>query len=1123
MQIESRHFLTIFFLLLSTFVVAQSPQPDFTTVSAIDNTTRYQLCQQGDSLSFIYDKETGKHYPAMFSGENKYYNNLCYLGERKGEPVFYDYNYEMFGTNGFFAGVIGSTDRGCPGIDSFSDENELCIRDGVKSEVWISLDEIPLGTTLESIFDEKDMVEDGFTLDPPEESGSSVFRYFNMIIPKLKYSKAIRKHILYWIADCCVSRANYKEEAYLCNITNHTKEKDIIECLKRKSIQDNFSSTECDEIGMDRMYPSGEAYYVERILNTKDYASFIIHYNELFDGGTGVGVSWAATFDLKTNRRLTFSDFVEKEAIPTINRILNRQHYGSELTNQDEKWINDELYKTCVVLGWDGLVFHYGRYTISGGYESTYIVPYDSISQWLKIRPQIDARDNSYKIKLTFEPIDEKKESNEKNIYWSPDFAKKYPINWKINQKLAMKNDEEINGGCNINYGARIRGKNPKKEEEIYSKLGEENRNYSSDDLFLIDLYYAKTQLANQLFEEGKSKEAKEKCIYLVNELRKRQKEYGTWWENTTNEKYYPYIDAIKLLSLIAFNNNDKQETINYSMETDSLLMPYLRNELFKLGREKRNTLWQHYQEWLLEDIVRIAHWTQSKSLKIKAYNSQLFGKGLQLSFYIALINYINSYGSTNEKKVLQDYLKSVKDFEEMPKNIRHKKNEEETQEIEEIKRLEYEIYRLEELLKSSAKYSDYMNLQNVTMDQVAHNMRQGEVAIEFAYVVENCDTTYYALTLQAGDTAPDIVRLCTESQLHNMTTGEAVDGRLHRLIWKPLQQQLQGKKTVFFSPSGRLHMLPLEWACEDGSQKSMAERYSMYRLSSTREIAYVRDTIFNDESRHGRTGLLVGGLNYDATISDKFDHTGEEENEQQRDLSIFRSGVRLKKVKKLPATLMEIEDIKSHVSRLDNVDKVELLVGNSGTEETFKIMAENQLNLLHIATHGFYLTDDDYTQLEQNNYFSKIGKQYRDVEEKGLVRSGLVFAGINQVLQKKVAPKEANDGIMTSLEISHMDLKGVNLAVLSACQTAQGEIAQEGVMGLQRGFKKAGVESLLMSLWKVDDQATYLFMTKFYEQLAKGNSKQQALTEAQHYLREEKAYKDPHFWAAFILLDAIN
>ena len=115
--------------------------------------------------------------------------------------------------------------------------------------------------------------------------------------------------------------------------------------------------------------------------------------------------------------------------------------------------------------------------------------------------------------------------------------------------------------------------------------------------------------------------------------------------------------------------------------------------------------------------------------------------------------------------------------------------------------------------------------------------------------------------------------------------------------------------------------------------------------------------------------------------------------------------------------------------------------------------------------------------------------------------------------------PDKLEDGVLTANEKAQTDLSKTDLVVLSACQTGVGDIREDGVFGIQRGFKKAGAKSLLMSLWSVSDEATDLMMTKFYENLMAGKSKLQAFVAAQESLRNGK-YAAPYFWASFILLD---
>jgi CHAT domain-containing protein len=105
------------------------------------------------------------------------------------------------------------------------------------------------------------------------------------------------------------------------------------------------------------------------------------------------------------------------------------------------------------------------------------------------------------------------------------------------------------------------------------------------------------------------------------------------------------------------------------------------------------------------------------------------------------------------------------------------------------------------------------------------------------------------------------------------------------------------------------------------------------------------------------------------------------------------------------------------------------------------------------------------------------------------------------------------------------MDLRALDIVTLSACQTGQGDITNDGVFGLQRGFKKAGVNSILMSLWSVDDRATSLLMTEFYKNWIAGKSKHDALEIAKQSVKahKENGWDNPKYWAAFILLDGLD
>ena len=232
-----------------------------------------------------------------------------------------------------------------------------------------------------------------------------------------------------------------------------------------------------------------------------------------------------------------------------------------------------------------------------------------------------------------------------------------------------------------------------------------------------------------------------------------------------------------------------------------------------------------------------------------------------------------------------------------------------------------------------------------------------------------------------------------------------------------------------------------------------------------------------------------------------------------------------------LEGTMEEVGDIS--MVFLESDIPAYLYSGDDGSETAFKAMTGRDVGIVHIATHGFYYANKgEGRRISLDKLFRELNLHFSsdDVhtlnEDKMLTRSGLIFAGANNVLRRIPIPEGIDDGILHADEISALNLSEVELLVLSACQSGLGDIASsEGVFGLQRGFKLAGVHSIVMSLWKVDDNATRILMTEMYKNMAAGQNKREALVNAQIALRsvEDGRYDKPEYWAAFILLDALD
>jgi CHAT domain-containing protein len=236
-----------------------------------------------------------------------------------------------------------------------------------------------------------------------------------------------------------------------------------------------------------------------------------------------------------------------------------------------------------------------------------------------------------------------------------------------------------------------------------------------------------------------------------------------------------------------------------------------------------------------------------------------------------------------------------------------------------------------------------------------------------------------------------------------------------------------------------------------------------------------------------------------------------------------------------LPGTLNETDNIQSFLEKKKH--SVNLFAANDANETNFKKQAQ-KANVLHISTHGFFFPDPEQVREEvkknevnEENIIFR-GTEALDSAERGsslyanwsfvinknpLMRSGLVLAGANDVWQRN-ALEEGEDGILTAQEVSNLDLRNTKLVVLSACETGLGDIkGSEGVFGLQRAFKMAGAEYLIMSLWQVPDKETAEFMELFYKNLVKVKDIPKAFNVTQQVMR--KKY-DPYYWAAFILIN---
>ncbi len=324
-------------------------------------------------------------------------------------------------------------------------------------------------------------------------------------------------------------------------------------------------------------------------------------------------------------------------------------------------------------------------------------------------------------------------------------------------------------------------------------------------------------------------------------------------------------------------------------------------------------------------------------------------------------------------------------------------------------------------------------------------------------------------------------------------------DDSLYLLLWKPLEVHLKGMNKVYYSPSGSVHKIAVA-ALRDEEGKYLSERFSLHTLSTAKKLLDPSKGFVMDDL------LLMGGVDYDlapSIIAKKVNPGNGEESPE----FAMRGGSGAKAWSYLGGTKTEVEAI----AKLVNTGKttVTMSVGEQAYEEQVKKQMLAGPSVIHLSTHGYFIAEPQRALTPNANVYQRSGNP--------LLRSGLILAGGNASWTGQELPGGIDDGILTAFEVSTMDLSQTRLAVLSACQTGLGDIqGSEGVFGLQRAFKQAGVEYIVMSLWQVPDKETVEFMTLFYENMAKGIAIEVAFNTAQQAMRGKYP---PYYWAAFVLI----
>ena len=369
---------------------------------------------------------------------------------------------------------------------------------------------------------------------------------------------------------------------------------------------------------------------------------------------------------------------------------------------------------------------------------------------------------------------------------------------------------------------------------------------------------------------------------------------------------------------------------------------------------------------------------------------------------------------------------------------------------------------------------------QSITWKQVQKNLKDGDCALEFIQYEKNGEKQMGALVLKKkGD--PRFVRIGAVETLKNLSlpNGDNLydaitidcfdlknqlysDSTNFHFIWTPELLTAIGKDTrrLYFAADGLFHELAIEYMLPKMPEVTALKTENLYRLSSTRQL------LIKNKTKRNSKVLLCGDIDF---FGDSQLTAGSSEAKFTNDEQAY---LHLKSFElafgNLPGTKTEIDGIRE----VYDSTLVTFLTDTLATEQRAAYLI-GQYPIVHLATHGYYLgTLTEGTDLMPASY------------DESLSLSGIAFAGCTSALQSNSFDAGQHDGILSAREISQMDFSGVDFIVLSACQTAQGYMTDDGVYGLQRSLKRAGVKAMILSLWSVDDDAAPILMQAFYKHL---------------------------------------
>lgn len=570
--------------------------------------------------------------------------------------------------------------------------------------------------------------------------------------------------------------------------------------------------------------------------------------------------------------------------------------------------------------------------------------------------------------------------------------------------------------------------------------------------------------------------------------------------EKFFNNQHPEYVKATSRMSKVYYMDGNQRKAKSYIEEVMNNYNRFIKDYFPALSEREKTKYWNTIKnDYDYFNTMALSMHDRYPEMIETVYNNALKTKGLLLSSSIKMRERILNSNDSTLKSQYFNWL----DKKELLSNAISMSQEQLESENINLAQLAREVELIEKSLSQQSElFSEGIIQKEYNWEQIKETLQPNEVAIEmvrFRYFDHYItDSVVYLMLILKNEkkSKPEFVVMENGNDMEskffnnyrNAIKYRVTDNFSYKNFWQQIEQAIGMNKTIYLSPDGVYNQINLE-AIPIGNQQYLLDKTNIVLVSNTKDLYLRKENVVIPQEE--KTALLFGDPKFYLAS-------------RQNYISEFRSGAT--QISDLPGTQKEINELTKLFSQYGWTTSK--YMDNEAAEETVKQIKSPKV--FHIATHGFFTEKEDRTT---GNSFEK-----NEMSDNPLLNTGLMLKGAGDVLAKTRFNYNIEPGILTAYEAMNLNLDKTDLVVLSACETGLGEVhGGEGVFGLQRSFLVAGAKTLVMSLFKVSDEATEKLMVSFYEKWLETGDKRQAFIDAKKEIRNE--YKDPIYWGAFVMI----